>query len=133
MRPLKDGCLVLIVSVLIGIGISALRASPGTEFQQRDQDVRSLLDTGYPTLSSPTGPHEFYFTRAIYSSGWGYNRWAIDFPKADRQFMTVVNRLIGIDGSPRENAIRLDDPNLRKYPFLYALEVGDITLNSAES
>ena len=46
--------------------------------------------------------------------------------------MTVVNRLIGVDGSPMENAIRLDDPEIRKYPFLYALEVGDIALSPAE-
>lgn len=84
------------------------------------------------TLQRPAGPHEFYFTRAIYSSGWGWSRWATDYPKADRQFMTVVNRLIGIDGSPYENAVRLDDPRIRDFPFLYALEVGDIALSQAE-
>ena len=46
--------------------------------------------------------------------------------------MTIVNRLIDVDGSPNENAIRLDDPEIRKYPFLYALEVGDIALSPAE-
>ena len=95
-------------------------------------DPRDLLRRGRGTMDSPAGPHEFYFTRAIYSSGWGYSRWAVDFPKADRQFMTVVNRLIDIDGSPYENAIRLDDPNIRNFPFLYALEVGDIALSRAE-
>ena len=84
------------------------------------------------TLQRPAGPHEFYFTRAIYSSGWGWSRWATDYPKADRQFMTVVNRLIDIDGSPYENAVRLDDPRIRDFPFLYALEVGDIALSQAE-
>ncbi len=99
---------------------------------QQTFDPRDLLRRGRGTLDSPAGPHEFYFTRAIYNSGWGYSRWAIDYPKADRQFMTVVNRLIDLDGSPYENAIRLDDPNIRKYPFLYALEVGDIALSRPE-
>ena len=85
------------------------------------------------TLQQPAGPHEFYFTRAIYNSGWGWSRWATDYPKADRQFMTVVNRLIDIDGSPYENAVRLDDPRIRDFPFLYALEVGDIALSEAEN
>ena len=99
---------------------------------QQGFDPRQLLDQERGTVKSPAGSHEFYFTRAIYNSGWGYARWAIDYPKADRQFMAVVNRLIGVDGSPMENAIRLDDPEIRKYPFLYALEVGDIALSPAE-
>ena len=99
---------------------------------QQGFDPRALLDRGRGTIRRPAGPHEFYFTRAIYSSGWGYSRWATDYPKADRQFMTVVNRLIDIDGSPYENAVRLDDPRIRDYPFLYALEVGDIALSRSE-
>ena len=116
--------------------VAAGQPDDGLHAQQRGGqpafDPRDLLRRGRGTLSSPAGPHEFYFTRAIYNSGWGYSRWAIDYPKADRQFMTVVNRLIDIDGSPYENAIRLDDPNIRKYPFLYALEVGDIALSRPE-
>ena len=117
-------------------------APPGdrlmTEQRQRGQDAfdpREMLRRrrrGTGTLQQPGGPHEFYFTRAIYSSGWGWSRWATDYPKADRQFMTVVNRLIDIDGSPFENAVRLDDPRIRDFPFLYALEVGDISLSQAE-
>jgi hypothetical protein len=85
--------------------------------------------------------HEFYFTRAIYSGGngrfgFGFGRgrsqWDTDFPKADQQFMVVLDRLIDIDNSPTENAIRLDDPNLRRFPFLYALEVGSMGLTDAE-
>ena len=107
---------------------------PGVLREQVQQgfDPRQLLDQERGTVKRPAGSHEFYFTRAIYNSGWGYGRWAIDYPKADRQFMTVVNRLIGVDGTPMENAIRLDDPEIRKYPFLYALEVGDIALSPAE-
>jgi hypothetical protein len=85
--------------------------------------------------------HEFYFTRAAYSGrgrssfgffGRGRGSWATDFPKADRQFMVVLSRLIDIDASPDENAIRLDDPDVRRFPFLYALEVGGMSLNEAE-
>ena len=108
-------------------GILAAQQRGGQEF-----DPREMLRRRRGTLGQPAGPHEFYFTRAIYSSGWGWSRWATDYPKADRQFMTVVNRLIDIDGSPYENAVRLDDPRIRDFPFLYALEVGDISLSQAE-
>ncbi len=85
----------------------------------------------------PTANHEFYFTRAVYTSGrfgrYGrYGRWATDYPKSDRQFMVGVKRLTFIDGYPMENPVRLDDPDLRRYPFLYALEVGSIALTPAE-
>lgn len=114
---------------------SAQPAYSGVAEQQpgrRGFDPRELLDRGRGAAQKPAGQHEFYFTRAIYQSGWGWSRWATDFPKSDRQFMTIVDRLIGLDASRRENAIRLDDPNIRKYPFLYALEVGDIALSPPE-
>ena len=137
MRPLAIGRITLVALVLASVGFGVVQAGAlgGGEPQRRGRqefDPRSLLDQGRGTLNSPAGPHEFYFTRAIYNSGWGYSQWATDFPKADRQFMTVVRRLINVNASERENAIRLDDPNLRKYPFLYALEVGDIALSPAE-
>lgn len=80
--------------------------------------------------------HEFYFTRGIYTSDAGdylsTDRWAIDYPKADRQFLTAVTRLTGIDAYELDHAIALDDPRLRQYPFLYMLEVGSIALPEAE-
>lgn len=83
-------------------------------------------------------PHEFRFTRAIYSSGsggWGRRRgaWATDYPKADEQLVVVLERLIDrLDVGAGENALRLDDPELRRYPFLYAVEVGHMYLTDAE-
>ena len=80
--------------------------------------------------------HEFYFTRAAYSSGWGWGRrgssWAIDYPKADRQFLTVLKRLTNLDAYDDENAVLLTDPSIRRYPFLYALEVGYMSMSPDE-
>lgn len=84
-------------------------------------------------------PHAFTFTRGIYSSGggggrrgWGNRAWATDYPKADQQFLTVLDRLTILDASDSENAVTLDDPELRRFPFVYALEVGRINLSPAE-
>ena len=85
--------------------------------------------------------HEFYFTRGRYSEGRGFGRggygryrgsWATDFPKADQQFMVVLNRLIDIDNSPGENDIDLADPDIRRFPFLYILEVGDMFMSDEQ-
>ena len=85
---------------------------------------------------NPQEWHEFYFTRAAYSSfGRGRGRrgaWATDYPKADRQFLTVLRRLTNLDAFAYENAVLLTDERLRRFPFLYALEVGYMNLSPEE-
>jgi hypothetical protein len=84
--------------------------------------------------------HEFYFTRGRYSSGRGFGRrfggygdsWAIDYPKADQQFMVVLKRLIGIDNYPMDHAVDLADPDLRRFPFVYILEVGSMYMTDEQ-
>ena len=86
----------------------------------------------------PVGLHEFYFTRAIYTSfrgrrGWGgRGSWAIDYPEADQHFLFGLRRMTNIDAYAWENPVRLDDPELRKFPFLYILEVGRMALSPPE-
>ncbi len=78
--------------------------------------------------------HSFYFARAQYPSG-GFGRgggWATDWPTADRIIISVLSRLTAVDVAPREFSVRLDDPDLRRYPFLYAVEVGSMNLRAAE-
>lgn len=86
-------------------------------------------------------PREFFFTRVAYNGfgrrgffggGGGGSRWATDYPKADLQFLVVLKRLVNIDAYDLENAVRLDDPAIRLYPFLYALEVGSMALSQPE-
>jgi hypothetical protein len=93
---------------------------------------------GYDGLA----PHNFYFTRAAYTGlsrgGWrgGYGRggqsWQTDYPKADRQFLAVLKRLTGVDAYEMEHPVRLDDPELRRFPFLYAVEVGHMDLTDED-
>lgn len=89
-----------------------------------------------PPQRPPPEWHEFYFTRAAYNSysGWGRRSrsWATDYPKSDRQFLTVLQRLTNLDAFSYENAILLTDENIRRYPFLYALEVGYMSLSAGE-
>jgi hypothetical protein len=89
----------------------------------------------------PTAFHEFQFTRAMYTDfrplrsrflGDGGPAWSTDFPKGDRQFMVVARRLSVLDASERENFVSLADPEIRRFPFLYAVEVGWMTLTEAE-
>lgn len=84
---------------------------------------------------APSERHEFTFARAAYSGrgrNWGWASWATDYPKADRQFLIGVKRLTRIDAKSGEHPVRLDDPELLRYPFLYAVEVGRMALDEPE-
>jgi hypothetical protein len=78
--------------------------------------------------------HEFAFARAAYSDWGGRWRpsWATDYPKADRQFLIGLKRLTRVDAYDLEHPVRLDDPELRRFPFLYAVEVGRMSLTEEE-
>ena len=58
--------------------------------------------------------------------------WSVDYPKADRQFLIGLRQLTNIDASGAEHPMRLDDPALREFPVLYAVEVGYMSLTEAE-
>ena len=102
----------------------------------------AALESGLQEYDTWPEPREFFFTRLRYSGfgrggrggffGGGGGSWATDFPKADHQFLVVLKRLTNIDAFDLENAVRPDDPSLRLYPFLYALEVGRMAMSPEE-
>lgn len=77
---------------------------------------------------------EFTFVRLMYHGGsWGFKYWGTDFPHAERHLMTAVRRLTNIRATATEHPIHIDDPNLFRYPFLYAVEVGQMNLSGEEA
>ena len=76
---------------------------------------------------------EFTFLRLIYSGmGWR-GAWNTDYPKADLQFLQAVRKLsdLGFVNS-QQQALRITDPELFHYPFVYAVEVGHMRLSEKE-
>jgi hypothetical protein len=114
------------MAVLVALAV-AQSGGPPTPLDFRDEEPWRLGP------AAPPGHHEFTFARAAYSgTGWGWGSWSTDFPKADRQFLIGVQRLTRIDAYGGEHAVRLDDPELLRYPFLYAVEVGRMALTEDE-
>src|SRR5690606_13650847 len=102
-----------------------------------------LAQQARPQAHETSGRFPFYWTRGVYSDyrggygygyGWGRggNSWATDYPKSDRQFVTVLKRLVRLNVSDWENAIELDNPDLRRFPVLYMVEVGRMDLTDEE-
>jgi hypothetical protein len=107
-------------------------------------------------------PAEFYFTRLVYTQnpqarrdrftmakpdfkytcpefggknyfprqGWG---WATDYPGADCKFMGGIHRLTGMNVHPDPNVIGIMDEELFEYPYVYAVEVGQMLLSDREA
>ena len=128
------------------------RRMPGSEFLAQqvppgapprvERPTPADMDDGVlrlPPSDEPPGRNAFYWTRAVYSGdrgrGWwrgGPPAWATDFPKGDRQFLVVLKRLVRLDAYDWENAVSLADPRLRRFPMIYAVEVGYMDLTPEE-
>ncbi|MBI4419791.1 MAG: DUF4159 domain-containing protein [Gemmatimonadetes bacterium] len=112
------------------LGSLSVGPSPGANLgtgaaREAAPATRSALD--------PRIPREFYFTRGIYSGfGYRFGSWRTDYPKADRQFLMGVQRLISVDTYELEHAVQLDDPDLNRFPFLYMVEVGRMSMTDSE-
>ncbi|MCH7890013.1 MAG: DUF4159 domain-containing protein [Gemmatimonadetes bacterium] len=90
-----------------------------------------------PQILTEGIPREFYFSRVAYRGYGGYygrgGSWAVDFPRADQIFLSFIDRLLpNLDAYEREFVVTLDDPDIRRFPFLYALEVGRMSLSPPE-
>jgi len=79
---------------------------------------------------------EFHFARMIYTDGGGFGRfrrgwWQQDAPEAEEHFTANLRRLTRVNaGEPV--AVRLTDPELFDYPWLYATQVGYWELSDEE-
>jgi hypothetical protein len=121
-----------------GSELMAQQVPPGAPPRIRRPTREEMEDAALrlPPEGEPAGRHAFYWTRAVYSGGRGGWRrggaWATDFPKGDRQFVVVLKRLVRLDAYPWENAVSLADPDLRRFPLIYAVEVGYMDLTDEE-
>ncbi|MDP2325323.1 MAG: DUF4159 domain-containing protein [Gammaproteobacteria bacterium] len=103
----------------------------------RDWEGRNVQVGGHPFPGNA-----FVFCRIQYDSmdsGWGSRRkWQTDYPESDSNFSLRLSQLTSIEvkrhpnGEFRHDVVRLDQPELRNYPFIYMIEVGDIALTEPE-
>jgi hypothetical protein len=125
---------------VIGIGAELMAQQAPQQVPQIDRgmfdDPRGRwLDWRRGEVTASAGRWPFYWTRAVYSEGRGWrggNSWAVDFPKSDQQFLIVIKRLMHLNAYDWENPVHLADPDLRKFPLIYMLEVGDMYLTEGE-
>ena len=126
---------VLSAAVLFA-ALAALAQRFGGGIRHGDEGVR----VEFPSSA------EFHFIRTEYTDLPQYHRrfgfasrnatgdgwWMVDWPDADQHFSMGVQRLTRIHtGDPRH--LRLTDPNLFDYPWIYATQTGWWGLSDAET
>ena len=127
------------------IDVVGIAPTPGSSFMTQEAPPAvgrpSAATLGRRMTEGETpGRWPFYWTRAVYSSGYGRGfrggggggSWRTDYPKGDRQFLVVLKRLVRLNAYDWENAIHLADPQLRRFPIIYAVEVGRMDLTEME-
>ncbi len=130
-RRLALGILLLLAAV----GLAQRGRFGGGRLPQNDDDEAPL----------PAKEAEFHFIRVEYTDlpqfhrrfgyssrdGMGAGWWLVDWPNADNHFTTGIQRLTRIDtGDPRH--VKLTDPRLFDYPWIYATQAGWWDLSDAE-
>ena len=93
-------------------------------------------DTGRGKPLEYSNQHEFAFARLVYngsdSDGWG-PRWQVDWPEAETHLLAGLSRFTRIETNPTGALLQLSDETLFDHPWLYAVEVGSLTLSAYEA
>ena len=122
------GCIVLLL-LIVSVSVAQWQRG-GNRFR------RQPLRSEYPTweIDSEFEADHFTFVRIQYDS-WrsrGRSRWSNDYPDCDWNFSYRLQQLTALQCDPNGIVLRLNDPRLFDYPFVYMSGVGGIELRDDE-
>ena len=75
----------------------------------------------------------FTFVRIEYDAPRRPRSWMTDFPDSDLNFSFRLQQVTSLKVDPNGRILRLTDPELFQYPFIYLIEPGAIELSVAEA
>ncbi|MBM3758117.1 MAG: DUF4159 domain-containing protein [Acidobacteria bacterium] len=113
--------------VLIGAALLVVTVAGASAYQRRrssnyEWEMQNPAEDPLDALE----PGEFSFARLRYRSvgGWRRGSWGTDANKAERVFIQGVRRLTRVNARSVEEIIDVEDDNVYRWPWLYAVEVG---------
>ena len=125
---------VKLVLFLIGMSYASLVFS-------QPFDLNSSNSLASDNLNTAAGPQaELHIGRVIFgesmSNGFGRGRgrawWSIDWPEAEAHITNGVERMSLIEVAGDSRHIRLDDPYLYDYPWLFLQQIGQASFSIDE-
>ena len=120
---------IVIAGMLSGLGVSLL-AFQGRIFE---------ADEGPAMVPGGDQKAEWTFARFHYTMGngfggfRGFQRWAADYPKSDRQFEQGVRRLTRLHTRPLEQVVDATNDDLYNWPWIYVEDGGAWNLSEAQA
>jgi hypothetical protein len=120
---------VALGSLLIPLCVSA----QGTRGRMQPRVDRSAYHTW--TIPEQFKHDVFTFVRIQYDSDGGVRRgalWDNDYPDCDWNFSIRLQQLTSLQVDPNGKVIRLTDPSLFDFPFIYMSNIGNMRLNQEE-
>ena len=117
----------LMLAALIGGGIASSASG-----QYRGQ--RRVVDRDeFPTweIDERYAADTFTFARVQFDSS-GRGRWSNDFPDCDINFSLRLQQLTSMKVNPNNVVVRLTDPQLFQYPFLFMSNIQGMRLSNSE-
>lgn len=128
-NQLKAGAIIFSV-VLIGLFSAGYAQWDGWRERQRDRSEFPMWEND-PEFDDDV----FTFARVEYSSRYGGrgNRWQNDFPDSDLNFSFRLQELTSIKVNPNNKVVKLTDPELYDYPFLFMNGVGSLEFTQEEA
>ena len=130
--------LILLIVLVTGFSVLAQdyqRRSRGGQRGYRDQNYDPRGGVPQWEKSKQFEHDVFTFARIEYSSsrgGWGSGRWQTDFPDADLNLSYRLKELTSLEVDPNGKILKLTDPELFDYPFIYIVEPGYMRLDEDE-
>ena len=99
----------------------------------REMDSHS---TGTPTWTNPPAHVKdvFTFVRIVYSRSYGRRGggWMTDSPDSDLNLSWRVQQMTSLKVDPDGRNLKLTDPELKNFPFIYIVEPGGLFLEEDE-
>jgi hypothetical protein len=110
------------------------RATLGALLAAAALPVASALQ--FDPYAPPSGSFGFAFARVQFNTYRARRRpgWAHDYPRAERNFLRILEETTAVSTFPlAHTVVRLDSPDIMKYPVLYFSEPGTWALTPEEA
>ncbi len=133
MHEARPRRLALLFSALLFLGFTsgllAYQRRSLVGFQREDEEEDMPIGAGHRV--------EWTFARFHYNMGYGafrgFQRWAADYPKSDRQLVEGVVRLTRIDTHVAEQVVDAHSDDIYNWPWIFIEDAGAWTLSQAEA
>lgn len=126
----------VLVALSLVAGAGVLLAAQFQQYSKGGGPIEMDGETFAP--ENPNEKAEFTFVRFRYDLGeefgfYRFQRWAADWPKADRQLIPGIRRLTRIQARSTEHIVDADTADIFNWPWVYIEDPGAWRLSEAQA